>query len=1127
MQKRLKKTLISLVVSTSFSGGLAFADTGLLSQPSLSRDHLAFVYSGDIWLADRDGQHPVRLTSHPAAEFSPVFSPDGKWLAFSASYDNNTDVYVMPATGGTPKRLTWHPGIDLAVGWSPDSKRVLFSSAREISNSRSTQLYEVSIEGGFEHKVMQAIAYEGNWSADGKYLAYRPMSQAYNGNSGWRQHRGGSTPPIWIMDVKANQLEKIPHENATDKAPVWIGDDVYFISDRNDGAANLFSYNRRSKAVTQLTKETEWDVRSLSTFGKTIVYEAGGVLKEFNTENRTTRNLSIDLSSQIGQTDQARPQWKDASANLTSASLSPTGKRVVITARGDVFTVPVKDGSVRNLTASDGIREKDAIWSPDGQHIAYLSDAGIHHSIILREQTGVDTAKSYSLGKSGYFHLLGWSPDSQKILFEDNHLHIFVLNIADGKMSTIDESARRTHVAFSFSNDSRWLAYTVVGANHFSQIKLHDFTTGKNTPLTDGLSHADNPAFAQGDYLYFTSSNNSGPTQVGLDMSTQERPLRNGIYAVVLAANGKSPLLPKSDDENSKDEHEDKNDAKKDAKNDAKKDAKSEAKKDDVKAAASSGEKSSNKADDATKKNVKPVHIDLANIQQRIVALPVAEKNIDSLLVAADGGLFYLDHPQPGISNDPPKERNANSASLMRFNFDDKKTKLIKSGIANYSLSADGKKILLRSEGAKLEIADAAEKIEPKAISLSGLKMRIDPRAEWQQIFNETWWMEKEFFYDPNLHGIDWDKIYSRYHALLKDVQRREDLNTILVQMIAELQVGHNRVGGGDVHHESSTELGLLGADFSLEQGHVRIAKIFRGDRWNPFLKAPLAVPGLDVKEGDFLLAVNGKSLDPQTNVYSLFENTVDKQVRLTICRDLASKKTHDIIVEPIANEASLRQWQWIEKNREYVQRKSNGRVAYVYLPDTGSDGYQYFNRMFYAQADKTALIIDDRRNSGGQAANYVTDILNRQYLAGWKDRDGLVYESPGTAIYGPKAMLIDQDAGSGGDFLPYAFKRLGLGSLIGKRTWGGLIGISANPELIDGGSLVVPFFRVFSPEGKWVVENEGVSPDIDVDLDPTEVNRGNDPQLDAAINNVMEKLKTYQDIKLKNAPAMPTQLGK
>jgi tricorn protease len=1051
----------------------------------------------------------VRLTAHPASEFAPKISPDGKWVAFSASYDNNTDVYVVSIDGGQPKRLTWHPNSDIVNGWSVDGKRVLFASARAVANNRSNQLYEVALDGGFETKVMNAVAFEGSWSADGKRLAYRPYRSAYSAPSGWRQYRGGSTPPIWIIDPVSNAIEKLPHENASDGNPIWAGNEVLFLSDRNDGAVNLFGFNTQSKALRQLTKETLWDIRSASAYEQTVVYEVGGQLKELNTVTGVSKVLPIMIAADVAQ---LRPQWKDASKALTSAQLSATGKRVVISARGEVFTVPVKDGSPRNLTATSGVREKDALWSPDGKHIAYISDAGMQHSLVIRDQAGLDKPQTHALGKTGYFTLLAWSPNNQALVYQDNHLNLYAINIKSGIAKRLDTGLRRGTFNVSFSRDSRWLAYTLLGENYFSQIRLYDFNTGKSTTLTDGLSHADFPVFAASDYLYFTASINSGPAQVGLDMSTQERPLRSGIYAVVLAADGKSPLLPKMGDEGDAD---DKKAESKDAKES--KDKKETKDKKDGK----------EKADAKSEEPPKPTKIDFDGIQQRIVALPVAERNYDSLAVAADGALFYLERQQPGVSIDPPEAEAENNAELYRFDFEAREAKSLKQGVANFSLSADGKKLLLRFAKGKLESGDAGEKLETKPIELSGLQVLIDPREEWRQIFDETWWMEKEFFYDPNLHGLNWQAIYDRYRPLLSAVQRREDLNTLLVEMIGELQVGHNRIGGGDVYQERSAKVGLLGADFKVENDRYRIVTLYGGDRWNPFLKAPLAAAGLGVKEGDYILAINGKALDGKQNLYALLENTVGKQVTLNISADVGGKGAHNITVEPIDYEAALRQWQWIEHNRQYVDNKSKGKVAYVYLPNTADEGFQYFNRMFFAQIDKPAVIIDERRNGGGQAANYITDVLSRRYLSGWKDRDGLVSSTPAGAIYGPKIMLIDQDAGSGGDFLPYAFKSLGLGTLVGKRTWGGLIGIAANPDLIDGGSLVVPFFRFFTPQGEWRVENQGVSPDIDVELEPDQVNKGDDTQLDRAIGEALQKLQTYQPIERKTAPPMPTQLGK
>ncbi|PHV09911.1 S41 family peptidase [Chitinimonas sp. BJB300] len=1076
--------------------------TRLLRQPSMSRDHLAFVYAGDIWLTDRNGQSPVRLTAHPATESAPQFSPDGQWIAFSAHYDNNTDVYVVSVNGGQAKRLTWHPGADVVNGWSADGKRVLFASNREVGSSRSNQLYEVALEGGAERKVMEAVAYTGKWSGDGLRLAYQPYRPAYIGPSGWRQSRGGSTPPIWVINPATNVVEKVPHVNATDGNPMWLGQSLYFISDRADGADNLFAYSSDSKTVRQLTHEMVWDIRHAGAYGQHIVYEVGGVLKELDVASGQSRDIPVHIAPQAVQ---ARSQWKDATKTITSAQLSPSGKRVLLSARGEIFAVPVKDGSTRNLTATADVRESDGLWSRDGQRVAYLSGADMQQGLLVRDQAGLTAPRRYALGKDGYFTLLAWSPDMQTIVYHDNHLNLYAMALDKGRITRIDTSLRRQAFKVSFSADSRWLAYTTQGENYFSQIRVYDFQSGKHSNVTDGLSHADSPMFAASDYLYFTASTNSGTSQVFLDMSTQDRVRRSGIYAAVLAANGKSPLLPRSGDEEP-----------------PKKD------KAGIDAAPDKGGKDG-KGDKAgeEKDKPKPVRIDFEGLQQRIVPLPLAERDYDSLAVAADGALFYLEHRSPAVSNEPPEAENENDAVLYRFDFAERESKAVTGDLTSFGMSADGKKLLLQYAGGRLSSAEAGVKLDAKPIGLGQVRMLVNPQQEWRQIFDEAWWMEQQYFYDPKLHGMDWQAVYARYLPLLKHVQRREDLNELLAEMIGELQVGHNRVMGGDIYQEPSTRVGLLGADFALENGRYRIKTLYRGDRWNPFLKAPLAVPGLGVKEGDYLLAVNGRPLDANQNLYALLDNTLDKQTVLSVSGDPSGKGARNITVEPIGNEGALRLWAWVERNRQYVEAKTGGKVAYVYLPDTAGEGFKYFNRMFFAQVDKQAVILDDRRNSGGQAANYVVDVLARPYLAGWKDRDGLVFETPGGAIYGPKVMLINQDAGSGGDFLPYAFKRMGLGPLIGTRTWGGLIGISANPNLIDGGVLTVPFFRFFTPENEWRIENEGVAPDIEVALEPDAVNQGRDTQLDAAIDVVMDKLKQQKPLQRGVAPAMPTALGK
>jgi tricorn protease len=1077
---------LCLVAMLASAGISAAEGSRLLRQPDISADKLAFVYAGDIWVADRNGQNPLQLTSHPANEFAPHFSPDGKWIAFSASYDNNTDVYVMPASGGTAQRLTWHPSADTVNGWSPDGKKVLFASNREVANSRSNQLFEVALSGGYEEKVMSAVAFEGKWSEDGKKLAYRPNNMAYSGTSGWRLHRGGSTPPVWIIDLAKQKLEKIPHPNANEFNPFWLGDTVYFLSDRDNTAVNLFSYSAGN--VNQLTQLQDWDIEAAAGYGSEIVYAAGGYLYQLNLSNGQSQPIPVQINTQSAQ---RRPQWKDASKTITSAQLSTTGQRVIVSARGDIFTVPVEDGSTRNLTQTSGVREFSGLWSPDGSQVAYISDQGNQHQLVLQNQDGLSPGQSFDLHNSGYLTLLSWSPDANRLVYQDNHLNLFAFDLKSKKSQKLDTSLRRSQFKVSFSPDSRYLAYTVVGENYFSQIKLYDFSNNKSAQITDGMSHVDDPVFSQ-DYLYFTASVNTGPSQVGLDLSTRERPIRQGIYVAVLAAEGKSPLLAKSGDEPKADST------------------------------------TANAAKTKTEKNktVKAVKIDLAGIADRIIALPIAERNYDSLAVADDGAIFYLQRQQAGSSNELPKARSNNNASLYRFDFKDKTSKKVQDNLSGFSLSADGKKLLLMSGNTSLKIADAVAEPKPETISLADVKSFIDPALEWQQIFNDAWRMQQDYFYDPKMHGINWQAIYDKYQPMLKHVQRREDLNDVLVAMIAELQVGHNRIGGGDVHKERSSQVGLLGADFTISDNRYQFSTVYQGDRWAPFTPAPLAVPGATAKAGEYLLAINGKDLFASQNIYQLLENTVGKQVVLTLADNSKGKNSRNITVEPIANESQLRLWHWVEQNRQLVEKKSDGKLAYVYLPNTADGGFYYFNRMFFAQVDKPALIIDERKNGGGQAANYITDILSRPFLSGWKDRDGLGFTTPGGGIYGPKTMLIDQDAGSGGDFLPWAFKRLQLGKTIGTRTWGGLIGISANPSMIDGGFHVVPFFRFYTPDGEWRVENEGVAPDIEVELDPIAVNQGIDVQLERAIEHTLQQLKANPPVDHSQAPAMPKQLG-
>jgi len=1071
----------------------AFAQTTLLlRQPDISSAHLAFVYAGDIWIANRDGSEPRRLTSHPAEENSPSFSPDGSKIAFAASYENNADVYVIDVAGGQPERLTWHPGNDVPTGWTADGSAVLFVSNRETDHGRSGQLYHAALSGGLPEKQMDARVFRGVYDDDGSHFAYIAIGSGYNGlfggTSGWKGYRGGMTPAIQIMDIQAQTVATVPGAGGTNFNPVWMGDQLYFISDRDNEIHNLFRFEPDGGAITKVTAEETWDVRAAGGHDGTIVYESAGRLKSMDTAGGEVREIEISINPDLPQ---LRTQWKDAGKTIQNADISPTGKRAIVTARGEVFTVPVDEGSTRNISNTGSVREYTATWSPDGDQVAYITDSRTGQSLVVADQSGAGDSRTYALGPH-FYQLMDWSNgDEPRIVFQDNHLGLHVIELNSGDISRISTGARRDQVEASLSPDGRWLAYTEEQANYHRDLRLYDLESGESVTLSDGAADVAAPAFSRdGAYLYFAASTNSGPLQVGLNMTSQERPYRAGLYAMVLAADGKSPLLPGTGDEGDDDE-------------------------------AADDDEDANGDDE-----VSATRIDLDGIADRVIALQVAERNYGNLEVADDGNLYYVQYVQPGGSNEPPGEDASEGNTLMRFDFEEKEAQSVATGVNAFSISADGKFMLVAKADDSLATAEIGSEMELEALKLGGVRVRVNPREEWALIFDEAWRMEKEYFYDPNMHGLDWDAVYERYRPLVDHAGRREDLTAVIVEMIAEMQVGHNRTGGGDIHRESDTNTGLLGANLRIDDGRYQLAKVYTGESWNPFVAAPLATPGNEAQAGEYILAINGRDLVADDNIFEFLQGTSGNQVTLRVGPSTNGRDARDIVIEPAGSERMLRLWNWIENNRRAVSDATDGRVGYVYLPNTAGAGFTFFNRMFFAQVDKDAMIIDERSNGGGQAANYITDVLSRQHLSGWKDRDGKVFNTPAGAMHGPKVMMIDQDAGSGGDYLPYSFRTLGIGKLIGTRTWGGLIGISANPGLVDGGGLVVPFFRFYDTDHEWSVENEGVAPDIEVALDPIATNEGRDSQLEAAISEVLSQLEGFVSPIPAEQPPFPTELG-
>lgn len=1063
-------------------------DTSLLRHPSISENYIVFVYAGDLWRVNRDGTNPLRLTSSPAEEFNPYFSPDGSQIAFSANYGGNTaDVYVISANGGQPERLTWHPGNDIVTGWSSDGQNVAFASWRENDHGRSAQLYHVSVDGGAPMKQMEARYFMGQWNADGTKLAYIDFGPAYNGlyggTAGWRGYRGGTTPTVKIFDPFENQLTEIPGERVNDIQPFWLGDHIYFISDRHDKRLNIHRYNPEEGSVERLTDRSNWDILWANGHGNSVIYAAGGDLYELNVESGESSRIRISINPDLPQ---ARVEWENVSSNIQSGELSPNGKRALITARGEVFSVPVEEGSTRNLSNSDGVREYTAIWSPAGDQIAWIEESLDGQSLILSDQTGLGDRRVFSLGED-FYQLSAWDAENGRIIFSDNKQAIHFINLSSGETKQIAQSDRQGGYDLALSPDGTWLAYTFRQPNYFRDLMLYHFESGESHRVSDGMADVASPAFSpDGKYLYFAASTNSGPLQFGLDMTSQERPYRAGIYALVLQADGDSPFYIRTGDEETE----------------------------------NGEENSSENGDDGTPE------IDLDQLFQRKVGLPVSEGNYSNLNVDKNGALYYQLSVQQGTAVNAPGISSASENKLLRFDFSEREEQSVHTGLASYSMSAGGTHLLIRQVNGSLATTEVGKSLTLKPLNTSDLRMRIDPRKEWRQIFDEGWRMQKEYFYADNAHGLDWYEVYDQYSPLLEHVGRREDLNDLMVEMIAELHAGHNRVGGGDVHRESGPSGGLLGANFTVENNRWKISRIYTGESWNPFLRGPLADPGNKAVEGEYIIAVNGQNLTAADNLFKHLENSVGKQVVLTLSSNANGSGSRNIDVEPISNENQLRLWHWVESNRKTVDEATDGKVGYIYLPNTGGAGYTFFNRMFYAQLDKEALIIDERSNGGGQAADYIVEVLNRKHLSNWVYRRGLMSTTPFGSLHGPKLMMIDQDAGSGGDYLPYAFRELEIGTLLGTRTWGGLIGISANPPLVDGGSMTVPHFRFVDVDNNWSVENEGVAPDIEVKLDPITANEGRDSQLERAIEEILVMLQNYRDDIPREKPPLPTEVG-
>ena len=1097
-----------LAISAEMSEGrlMRFAD--------IYKDKIVFSYAGDLWLVSSSGGEARRITTDPGLELFPKFSPDGKWIAFTAQYDGNFNVYVMPANGGEPKQLTSEPDVttvperigpnNMVINWLPDSQHILFLSRRDTFNDWFGRLFTVSIDGGLPARLPIDKGGLTSFSPDSTKIAYNRIFRNFRT---WKRYTGGMAQDIAIYDFKNNTYERITDYPGTDTYPMWHGDTIYFGSDRGpEHRINIYSYSLKTKQTKQLTDFKDYDVDWPSLGPDAIVFTNGGYLYTFDLKSQKAQKLTVYLP---GDRDLARPRWANVSRYVTDFDISPEGNRAVLTARGDIFTVPAKDGSIRNLTQTPGIREKYAAWSPDGKWIAYLSDRTGEQEIYITPQDGMGKETRITTDGKMFRMPPVWSPDSKKLLFADKDLRLFYVDIDQKTPVLIDQGKYFDITDYVWAPDSKWVAYAKMEENTNSAINLYSLADKKITPVTTSFTSSSNPTFDPGGkYLLFLSQRDYNEV-IGVYDFEFSNPKATRVYMVTLRADLPSPFAPKSDEAGKKpDESAGKDEAK-------------------------SGEKEKKETEDVAKN----FRIDLDGIQNRVTALPTPPANIARLQAGKDG-IYYSTSPISGLSGPVPGEHPA----IHVYDLKERKDEVLLTGATSFALSFDSSK-LLYSASPSGEAGDDEEpgphertfgiidakpsgtphKVGDGTLNLSSMEMRIDPRAEWQQMFNETWREERDFFFEASMNGVDWAKERDRYAPLLRDVADRYDLNYLIGEMLGELANSHTYVGGGDYPDLHPVNLGLLGVDYELDaaSGLYRFKKIYSGENWDAGLRSPLTEPGVVVKEGDYLIAVNGRDLKAPQPPSELFVNTADQNVTLTVNSQPTAAGARTVVVKPLSSEYALRQLDMINTNRRKVEQATGGRVGYIYLPNMEGDGLNAFVKQFFPQIRKEGLIIDVRYNGGGFVDQLIFERL-RRILAGMDSARNFASSTiPDVVFNGSMACVTNAYAASDGDIFSYYFKKYHLGPLIGTRTWGGVRGIRGYEPLLDGGYITRPEFSVYGLDSKWVVENYGVAPDIEVDNTPDLVMKGRDPQLERAIEEVMKAIEEHP----KHLPPRPPDL--
>lgn len=1049
-------------------------DMRLLLYPDIHGDSIVFTYAGDLWTVSSRGGQATRLTASTGYQSQAKFSPDGKTIAFTGNYDGNNDVYTVDARGGEPVRMTWHPGYDRVIDWQPGGEAVRFQSRRESRTGRDLQLYTVSLEGGLPERIILPTGGLSSYSPDGKQVAYNRITRE---DRTWKRYKGGMAQDIWIYDFEKNDTQQVTDWIGSDNFPMWQGDKIYYNSDKT-GNLQIWVYDTKSGERRQITSHKEYDVKNPSMGPGAIVYENGGWLWVLDLATEKSRKLQISLFSDNPLT---RPAIKKVGDAIRAGDIAPDAQRAVFGARGDIFTVPAEKGDIRNLTLSPGVRERNPAWSPDGKHVAYLSDRSGEYEIWLRQADGQGEEKQLTRGSKSYKMRMNWSPDSKHLLLSDAAMNLLLVDAESGKTKKIDQSPSGEIRGFDWSHDSSWVAYSRGEENGFRSIFLYDVEKDETHRVTSDFTDEGDPCFDdKGDYLFFTSGQHFNPTLGGFDL----KPIwanMDGLYLVTLREDVEHPFPPESDEvEVKEDEDEDKKDA--DDKNDEKKE------------------------EDAEDEAEESLVIDIEGIAQRMVELGVNPGQYSNLRYA-DGKLFYISRPfQAGGG-----QRGPGRSAIKLFDMKEREEKNVLASAWGFELDAAGKKLFYR-DMAGFGIVSAAPDQKPaeKPLRTAELEARVDPRAEWRQMFRDAWRQERDFFYDPGMHGVDWDRMYERYGQLVPYVAHGADFSYVLGELIGELNSSHSYVRPGDMPRPDRVGTGLLGCEFARDRKADRytFGRILRDRNWDGGTETPLHKPGIEVAEGDYLLAIDGNDLRLETNPYSLLENKVGKQVVLRVGPRADGEDSEEITVVPIRSEQDLLYEAWVQDNRRKVDEMSDGRIGYLHMPNTAVGGQEGFAKGYYPNLRKEGLIIDERFNGGGFIPDFYMNIMRQKLANLWKPRYGQDWRTPGTAFLGHMAMISNGYAGSGGDALPYYFKHYELGPVIGTRTWGGLVGISRGMGLMDGGSVTFPEFGLFDVNGEWDVENYGVDPTIPIDNLPHQEIAGRDPQLEKAVEVLLQKIK-------------------